>query len=184
MKLLQLKKQINQSVSIETKEFKPKNPSNPGKKSTPNTESGGKIPEICRTCFEKYEYKVEAKDREGRWIFHDDNIFDDTPGQLDLTDRFWQEVEENQPTGKKPALLPAPQSKKLKNHIALGFELDRSKIEYSYSPLGLRKGNFEIGVSVYSALYLNYSFMPTSASAGRTKPDFNQATVIRVFVIN
>ena len=33
MNLLQLKKQINQSVSIETKEFKPKNPSNPGKKS-------------------------------------------------------------------------------------------------------------------------------------------------------
>jgi len=56
--------------------------------------------------------------------------------------------------------------KRLKNRLLLGFELDNAKIEYAYAPLGVRTEKFELGLCIYSDLFLNYSFIPTRASAG------------------
>lgn len=166
LRLDQLKENIKQGRIIEQKALKPKNPVARGK----NTELSAKAledqKENCRKCFENFEYDVEVKDQEGRWIFKDSNIFDQTPGQLTLTDRFWKEVGEGNNSSLSPNKEIQPSPKRLKSRILLGFEIDHSKIEYAYSPLGIRTNNFELGLSVYSSLSLNYSFLPTSAGVG------------------
>jgi hypothetical protein len=166
LRLDHLKDNIRQGRALEQKTLKPKKTITAGKDAEASARELESQKESCNKCFENFEYEVEVKDQDGRWIFKDSNIFDQTPGELVLTDRFWKEVE----NGAGPSLSPSPKAavipKRLKNRIMVGFEIDHTKIEYAYSPLGFRKNNFELGLSIYSSLSLNYSFMPTAAEAG------------------
>ena len=166
LRLDQLKDNIKQGRVIEQKLLKPKKimPADQGAEASAKELESQR--EFCNKCFENFEYEVEVKDQDGRWIFKDSNIFDQTPGELVLTDRFWKEVESGGSSQPAPSQKTATPPKRLKNRILVGFEIDHSKIEYAYSPLGFRKNNFELGLAIYSSLSLNYSFLPTAASAG------------------
>ena len=80
--------------------------------------------------------------------------------------RYPGDVGEMQNGFESPDPAFASKPKRLKNRVLAGFELQEVKIEYAYSPLGLRTKNFELNLSIYSDLYLSYAFAPTRASAG------------------
>jgi len=166
LRLDRLKDNIKQGRAIEQKSLKPKKfmPADKGPEASARELESRR--ESCNKCFENFEYEVEVKDQDGRWIFKDSNIFDQTPGELVLTDRFWKEVENGGSLPLSPGQTSTTTPKRLKNRIQVGFEIDHPKIEYAYSPLGFRTNNFELGLSIYSSLSFNYSFLPTAATAG------------------
>ncbi len=123
-------------------------------------------PDPCQVCFQDYQYQLEVKDEAGRWIFKDENVFDDQPGNLALTDKFWEELEGAQAS--KPS-SKADRSDKLartKNRILVGFELDQAKVEYGYSPLGIKTSRMELNLALYSSLSMSYAYQPLEARAG------------------
>jgi len=166
LRLDHLKDNIKQGRLIEQKLLKPKKfmPTDNGSETSAKELESQR--EFCNKCFESFEYEVELKDSDGRWIFKDSNIFDQTPGELVLTDRFWKEVENGGGSPLSPGQKSNTPPKRLKNRVLVGFEIDHPKIEYAYSPLGFRKNNFELGLSIYSSLSFNYSFLPIAATAG------------------
>jgi len=119
---------------------------------------------VCQQCFQHYQYQLEVKDEQGRWIFKDDNIFDDIPGNLTLTEHFWQELSDHNPVKKRKN--DAYHAPRLKNRIFIGIEPDRSKIEYAYSPLGVGSSKMELNVKFYSSLSMNYSFLLVEVRVG------------------
>jgi hypothetical protein len=159
LRLDHLKADLARGRTEENKILRPKSAAVQGKELEAAKES-------CQKCFENFEYEVEVKDQDGRWLFRDSNIFDQTPGQLTLTDRFWKELEPGANSAPAPLQKPATAPKRLKNRVLVGFEIDHPKIEYAYSPLGLRTSNLGLGLSIYSSLSFNYSFIPTAATAG------------------
>ncbi len=168
LRLSELRKKIAESPTQETKILRGKAGQRPAGQGSPTLGSRGTrmsaISQDCRSCFQDYEYQVEVKDDAGRWIFRDDNIFDNHPGSLTLTDKFWGEIEQGKSAEKTPPAVAKPP--RLKNRVLVGFELDRYKVEYAYSPLGLRTNKLDLGLSLYSSLAMSYASAPLEARAG------------------
>lgn len=120
----------------------------------------------CQSCFKNYNYRVSVKDESGRWIFEDENVFDEKPGKLTLTERFWNEIERETTSDKNSQNQKPFKSERPKNRILAGFELDRVKIEYAYSPLGVKVNKSELNIIFYSALSMTYSYIPLEARTG------------------
>jgi hypothetical protein len=160
LRLAELKKEISETPVKEIKSLHRKDA-----KSAKDEKNGSGV---CEACFQDYQYRVEVRDEDGRWIFSDDNIFDERPGSLTLTDKFWEQV---MPAEKTPNALnlrgtSVPTLPRLKNRVLIGFELDQYKIEYAYSPLGLQTSKLNLNLAIYSSLSMSYTSSPLEARAG------------------
>jgi len=176
LRLNELKNKISQTPATETKILFAKNSLNVRAPSlsavasscsdnlSANTE--GAILQDCRACFENYQYQVEVKDQDGNWIFQDENIFDNQPGNLTLTDKFWSEIEQGTLASHPPESPSGLKTPRLKNRVLVGFELDQYKIEYAYSPLGIQTNKLDLGLALYSSLAMSYASAPLEARAG------------------
>lgn len=156
--LLKMRLKICQSPRVEKKSLKPK--INHHKESIPISSK------TCQQCFENYQLKVEVKDQNERWIFKDDDIFDQRPGEMTLTERFWEELGESSLDKNFSQKEKIIKPKRLKNRISLSLAPSYGWIEYGYSPIGFRTKQTELNFSIYSAISFNYSFLPSSANAG------------------
>jgi len=165
LSLAEQKRKMAESPAVEKKIFKPKVETAAVNGAPIHKGTAAPDQSSCWACFENFQYAVEVKDTEDNWIFRDDNIFDQTPGKLTLTEHFWQGASNCRQGGEQSSAKP-PAPKRLKNRLLVGLELGGSRMEYAYSPLGIRTKNLELGLTAYSALYLNYSFFPVSAAAG------------------
>lgn len=156
--LWKMRLKISQSPGVEKKSLKPK--INYSQKSIPISS------ESCKRCFENYHLEMEVKDQNGRWIFKDDDILDQKPGELVLTERFWKELGESGFGQNFSQTEKIVKPKRLKNRVSISLEPSYGRIEYGYSPIGLRTKRSELNFSICSAIIFNYSFFPSSVSAG------------------
>jgi len=158
LKLNGFKKAFNASKSLQRAHLVKK----PTIKPSPKIDSA-----YCQKCFNQYKYELEVKDEGGRWIFKDFNVFDQTPGKLILTDKFWEEVEgfcRSKPlsSAQKKSLF----KKGLRNYIGIGFSFNQYHIRYQYSPLIFSTRHFETSISFYFQAGFSYFNEFKSANAG------------------
>lgn len=131
-------------------------------------------PSDCVICLENYRREVEVRDSvHGWWIYRDPDVLDEKPGELELTNRFYNEniVEpagriENQNVpeagaGKPATLEPGTMASRSwslappEKSIRAGVGLTSYNMEFSYSPLVFQGRRTSVAAGISSNLSLD-----------------------------